>query len=180
MFTRTHAAVTGCWSARGMVDPSPFRHADADASPGFLLWKLTSLWQRALGEVLDGFGITQTQYAILASLRWFEGQGTIATQTDLAEHARLERMTLSKAIRKLEAEGLVSRAPSAVDGRATAVRFSAKGRRLTERAIVAIEETDDVFFGTLSVPHQKSWKALVLGLIAGNSQASTVVVAFAH
>ena len=155
-----------------MADPSPFRHADADASPGFLLWKLTSLWQRTLGELLDGFGITQTKYAILASLRWFEGQGTVVTQNDLAEHARLERMTLSKAIRKLEADGLVLRAPSAVDGRATAARLSAKGRRLTERAVVAIEEADEVFFGTLSAPHQESWKALVLELIAGNSQAS--------
>lgn len=77
-------------------------------------------------------------------------------------------MTLSKAIRRVEAAGLVARAPSPGDGRATEVRLSAKGRRLVQRAIVSIEDADEAFFGTLSPAKRARWKALVLGLIAGN------------
>jgi MarR family transcriptional regulator, transcriptional regulator for hemolysin len=152
-----------------VADSSPFRHAEADDSPGFLLWKITTLWQRTLSAVLGDFGITQTQYAILASLRWFEERGEPATQTHLAEHAKLDKMTLSKAIRRLEEDGLVKRAQSSSDGRATQVAFTAKGRKITEAAIVAIEEADDVFFTTLSAADLAKYKSLVGALVAANS-----------
>ena len=152
-----------------MADASPFKHAEADDSPGFLLWKITALWQQTLAGVLDDFGITQTQYAILASLRWFEERHQPATQTHLAEHAKLEKMTLSKAIRRLEEDGLVKRAQSSSDGRATQVRFTAKGRKITEAAIVAIEKADDGFCATLSAAELAKYKALMVALVAGNS-----------
>jgi MarR family transcriptional regulator, transcriptional regulator for hemolysin len=154
---------------RAVADASPFRHAEADDSPGFLLWKITALWQRTLAAVLGDFGITQTQYAILASLRWFEERDEPATQAHLAEHAKLDKMTLSKAIRRLEEDGLVKRAQSSSDGRATQVRFTAKGRKITEAAIVAIEGADEVFFSTLSARELAMYKALIVGLVAANS-----------
>jgi DNA-binding MarR family transcriptional regulator len=117
---------------RAVGDESPFRYAEADDSPGFLLWKITALWQQTLAGVLGHFGITQTQHAILASLRWFEERRKPATQADLAEHAKLEKMTLSKAIRRLEGDGLVKRAQSSSDGRATQVR---SGDRQARRSL---------------------------------------------
>jgi DNA-binding MarR family transcriptional regulator len=152
-----------------VADASPFRHAEADDSPGFLLWKVTSLWQAMLAEVLGTFGITQTQYAILASLRWFEERDEPATQSHLAEHAKLEKMTLSKAIRRLEADGLVRRARSTSDGRSTEVRFTARGRKITEAAIVAVEEADDAFFASLSRAELATYKALIAGLVTANA-----------
>ena len=106
-----------------MADSSPFRYSKADDSAGFLLWKITALWQAKLGKVLSKFGITQTQYAILASLRWFEEKNEPITQSHLVEHAKIDKMTVSKAIRRLESEGLVMRERSATDSRATNVRF---------------------------------------------------------
>lgn len=152
-----------------MPDTSPFRAAEADDSPGFLLWKVTALWQQTLAGVLSGFGITQTQYAILASLRWFEAREWPATQAHLVEHARLEKMTLSKAIRRLEDDGLVRRAPSPVDARAMQVRFTAKGRSVTEAAIVAIEGADDVFFSALSATDLARYKSIAAKLVTANT-----------
>jgi DNA-binding MarR family transcriptional regulator len=152
-----------------VADESPFSHAEADDSPGFLLWKVTALWQRRLAALLESFGITQTQYAILASLRWFEEHEQPTTQTDLAEHAKLEKMTLSKAIRRLEADGLVRRTPSTSDGRATQVRLIAKGRKLTDAAIVAVEEADDAFFASYSAGELATYRKSMLALIAANS-----------
>jgi MarR family transcriptional regulator for hemolysin len=149
------------------VPDSPFRHADADASPGFLLWKLTTLWQRRLGEVLGALGITQTQYAILASLRWFEERREPPTQAHLVEHAKIDKMTLSKAIRKLEDDGLLVRDPAPEDSRAVNVRFTAKGRKLVQQAVVAIEGADDAFFSALSERQLADYKAIAKRLIAG-------------
>ncbi|MDD2776249.1 MAG: MarR family transcriptional regulator [Gallionella sp.] len=151
-----------------MPDTSPFKHAKADDSAGFLLWKITALWQRKLSEVLGEFGITQTQYAILASLRWFEEQGEATTQAHVVEHAKIDKMTLSKAIRKLEEDDLVSRSPSSTDNRAINVKFTAKGKKVIQQAVVAIEKADDEFFACLTEQQLETYKSLTISVISSN------------
>lgn len=154
-----------------MSERSPFKHERADDSPGFLLWKLTALWQARLAGVLEPFGITQTQYAILASLRWFEEQREPPTQSHLAAHTKIDKMTLSKAIRRLEQQGHVARAVSETDARATEVRLTSKGRRSIGRAVVAIEDADADFFGKLGAAELASYRRLTRSLIARNAGA---------
>lgn len=151
-------------------ETSPFKHEAADDSPGFLLWKLIALWQGKLSVVFDEFSITQTQYAILASLLWFEQQQRLPTQAKLVEHAKIDKMTLSKSIRKLEECGLVRRESSTADIRAIEVRFTAAGRELIHRAIIAVERADDEFFSSLTERQLASWKALAISIIAGSSK----------
>ena len=148
---------------------SPFRHKKADDSAGFLVFKLTTLWQQRLGAAFGELGITQTQYAILASLRWFETQGEPPTQSHLVAHARIEKMTLSKAIRQLEAAGLLKRETSPDDSRAVHVRFTAAGRKLVQRAVVAVEDADDDFFGRLPAAELAQYKALTARLVGANA-----------
>lgn len=152
---------------------SPFRHKKADDSAGFLVFKLTALWQQRLGAVFGELGITQTQYAILASLRWFETQGEPPTQSHLVAHARIEKMTLSKAIRQLEEMGLLKRDASPHDSRAVHVRFTAAGRKLVQRAVVAVEDADDDFFGRLSASDLTHYKALTARVVGANTSIAT-------
>jgi len=151
-----------------MPETSPFKHTKADDSAGFLLWKITALWQRKLSEVLGEFGITQTQYAMLASLRWFEEQNEPTTQAHLVEHAKIDKMTVSKAIRKLEEDGFVLREQSSSDSRATNVRFTAQGKKVIQKAIVAIENADEEFFSCLTKRKLETYKALTSLVIANN------------
>jgi len=153
-----------------MSDRSPFKHAEADDSAGFLLWKITALWQRKVAETLGEFGITQTQYAILASLKWFEEKREPPTQAHLVEHAKIDKMTVSKAIRNLERDGLVAREQSAADNRATNVRFTAQGRKIIQRAVVAVENADDAFFSCLTAHELATYKFLTRSIIAGVPQ----------
>lgn len=154
---------------REMPESSPFKHADPEDSPGFLLWKVTGLWQKKLADVLESFGITQTQYAILASLKWFDERGELISQSHLARHAEIDKMTLSKAIRKLEASGLVSRKKSAVDNRAVKIRLLAQGKALVTQAIVDVEKADDHFFSCLTDRDVPAYKKLAVKLISNNS-----------
>lgn len=151
-----------------MRDSSPFRYEKADDSAGFLLWKITVLWQRKLAEVLGEFGITQTQYAILASLKWFEEKKEPITQAHLVKHTKIDKMTVSKAIRRLEEDGLVVREGSSTDSRATNVRFTAPGRKVIQKAIVAIENADEVFFSCLTEKQLEAYKSLTSAVIANN------------
>jgi DNA-binding MarR family transcriptional regulator len=151
-----------------MPERAPFKFQRADDSPGFLLWKLTALWQQRLADVFEEFGITQTQYAILASLRWFEEQGEPPSQAHLVAHAKIDKMTLSKAIRRLEEDGLVRRVPSATDSRAVDVGFTAKGRRVVEQAVVSVERADDEFFAVVPARRLDEFKSFVRAIVAGN------------
>lgn len=151
-----------------MVDSSPFKYDKADDSSGFLLWKITALWQARLGNVLNAFGITQTQYAILASLRWFEEKREPITQSHLVQHAKIDKMTVSKAVRRLEKEGLVSRERSSTDSRATRVRLTAHGRKMIQKAIVAIEHADEDFFSCLSKKQRQEFNSLTSIVITNN------------
>ena len=147
---------------------SPFKHAEADDSPGFLLWKLIALWQGKLAKIFAQFSITQTQYAILASLLWFEQQHKQVTQARLVEHTKIDKMTLSKSIKKLVQIKLIQREPSDSDSRAILVRLTAKGRKLIQQAIVAVEHTDDEFFSELTAHQLITWKRLTISLINSN------------
>ncbi|WP_297451989.1 MarR family transcriptional regulator [Ferrovum sp.] len=148
-------------------EPSPFKY-EADDSPGFLLWRVIALWQGKLAGIFGEFGITQTQFAILASLRWFELQQKPPTQARLVEHAKIDKMTLSKAIRKLEAKGYVLREASVSDTRAIQICFTDNGRQLIHQAILAVERADDEFFSCLTEHQMASWKTLAISIIAGN------------
>ncbi|MDO8604068.1 MAG: MarR family transcriptional regulator [bacterium] len=155
-----------------MSRQSTFKHEEADDSAGFLLWKITVLWQKKLSTVLDRFKITQTQYAILASLRWFEERNEPLKQSHLAEHTKIDKMTLSKAIRMLEKNGLVLRKKSVRDSRATDVFFTPQGKKITEKAIVAIEKADDEFFACLTIKTLIEYKTFTKVIISTNDSAS--------
>jgi MarR family transcriptional regulator, transcriptional regulator for hemolysin len=143
-----------------VTESSPFQYERADESPSFLLWKLAALWQERVMTALRSFGLTQTQYAILASLRWFEEHGELPTQQHLGDHARIDKMTLSKAIRKLEGAGLVTRQDAPHDARATQVGFTTCGRRIAAKAVVAVVDADETFFAGLEADQLRSWVSL--------------------
>ncbi|WP_157938878.1 MarR family transcriptional regulator, partial [Vibrio sp. 10N.261.52.A1] len=106
---------------------------------------------------------------ILASLKWFQDKEKLATQTNLVEHTKIDKMTLSKAIRKLELSGLVERSSSVLDARNTNVQLTTEGESLIVKAIFAVENTDDDFFSCLTESQLKHYKSLTSLLIKSNT-----------
>ncbi len=151
-----------------MVKKTSFKHKRADDSAGFLLWKITSLWQNKLSTVLSEFDINQTQFAIMASLKWFEEHNEEATQAHLVEHSKIEKMTVSKSIRNLESKNLISRAKSKTDARAISIKFTKEGTKIINKAIVTIELADDDFFSSLSSQELKQYKSVVAKVVENN------------
>jgi hypothetical protein len=42
----------------------------AEDSSGFLLWQVTNLWQREIKKALEPYGITHSQFVLMASIHW--------------------------------------------------------------------------------------------------------------
>ncbi|MET3807367.1 DNA-binding MarR family transcriptional regulator [Nakamurella sp. UYEF19] len=120
-------------------------HGSAQESPGLLLWQVTNRWQAAVRASLKPFELTHVQFVLLASLTYLAGEGVVS-QKQLADHAATDPMMTSQVLRTLESKGWVARDADPHDGRAKAVRVTAEGSSLANRAVVAVEQCDRDFF----------------------------------
>ncbi|BDZ46824.1 MarR family winged helix-turn-helix transcriptional regulator [Naasia aerilata] len=127
--------------------------AEAEQSPGLLLWRVTNAWQSAMREALRPFDLTHVQFVLLASLTWLRADGPV-TQRALADHARTDPMMTSQVLRALEAKGLVARSAHPTDARARALTVTDEGADLANRANAAVEAADRRFFGALEAEQQ--------------------------
>ena len=128
-------------------------------SPGFLLWRVSNAWQRAVRNALEPSGLTHAQFVILATLEWLGGEQG-AKQHEVATLAGMDPMTTSQVTRVLEERDLVRREGHPEDGRAFSVALTPKGRKAVARAVPAVAEAESRFFEACG-RHQRS---LVAGL----------------
>ncbi|MEG9861822.1 MAG: MarR family transcriptional regulator [Parvularculales bacterium] len=103
-----------------------------------LLYRARQHVEGQLAHSLSESGLTPRQFIVLLSIRKEEG----LTQSDLVSQTGIDSSTLGDMISRLLTRGLVVRRRLKRDGRLTAVRLSASGRRLLERAAPAAEAVE--------------------------------------
>ncbi|NUW41937.1 MarR family winged helix-turn-helix transcriptional regulator [Nonomuraea rhodomycinica] len=123
-----------------------------DDSPGFLLWRITLRWQRAVTAALEPFDLTHVQFVLLACAWWLNRQGGRPNQLSVARQAGADVKMASQVLRKLEDKGLLVRETDPADSRAKLLRVTDRGRELIERAVAEVERTDAAFFAAAPDP----------------------------
>jgi DNA-binding MarR family transcriptional regulator len=126
----------------------PTQFAGPGESPGFLLWKVSNAWQRRQRVALQPFGLTHSQFVLLAVATWFSTTEHL-TQARLSELSGVDPMTTSQIVRALEANGLLARDDHPGDTRAKSIAVTAAGRAKAREALVAVEKADTAFFAAL-------------------------------
>ena len=119
--------------------------ANADDSPGFMLWRVSNTWQAAQRVALAPFDLTHVQFVLLATLTWLRS-GAPISQRELANQAHTDPMMTSQVLRTLEGKGLVRREPHPIDGRSLALTVTRSGAALANEAVEAV---DRAFFSRL-------------------------------
>jgi MarR family transcriptional regulator, organic hydroperoxide resistance regulator len=127
----------------------PTKFSSPDQSPGFLLWHLSNLWQRAQRDALSALKLTHVQFVLLAVTTWLDAQGVEITQAKLAEQAKTDPMMTSQVIRALESRQLVVRKKHPRDTRALVLNVTDEGKKLVQQAIPIVEQVDHDFFSKL-------------------------------
>ena len=140
-----------------------FSVEQAEDSSGFLLWQVTTLWQRGIKKALEPLGITHPQFVLLASLMWLSGQKETVTQIDLSHHSKIDPMTTSTVLRTLQTKGLVERKEHATDTRAKTVQLTKAGTQTVKQGIKTVEHFDREFFALLG-PKQKDFNKHLLSI----------------
>jgi len=89
-----------------------------------------------LNELLEPFDLTFPRYEALMLLS-FTQSGALPVGK-IGERLQVHRSSVTNVVEKLEADGLVERAPHPQDRRATLVAITAAGRDLAERATAVL------------------------------------------
>lgn len=134
-------------------------HESAEESPGFLLWRVSTLWRRAIETVLKPLGLTHPQFVILATTGWLTRNGVKASQADIGRHAALDPNTTSQILRSLQAKGLIERSHTTNEKSKNPILTSAGAQSLA-KAMPAVEDADAAFFASIDLKNSKMLKML--------------------
>jgi DNA-binding MarR family transcriptional regulator len=118
-------------------------------SSGFLLWQVTNLWQREIKKALEQYGLTHSQFVLLASIHWLTLHKQEVTQVVLSNHTKIDPMTTSTVLRTLQQKGFIQRQEHLTDTRAKTVVLTEEGKKLIKKAVVTVEKFDIEFFSVL-------------------------------
>ncbi|MGO4713671.1 MarR family winged helix-turn-helix transcriptional regulator [Bradyrhizobium sp. 2TAF24] len=156
---------------RKAAPPLPSKVSGPAESPGFLLWKISNAWQRRQRQALQPYGLTHSQFVVLAAATWF-GASEPLTQARVAQLTGIDPMTTSQVLRALETAGLIARGDHPTDPRAKAIAVTRVGRELVRKAVVVVEACDAAFFAPVEADTArllKLFQALAKGDEAGGA-----------
>jgi DNA-binding MarR family transcriptional regulator len=120
-----------------------------EESSGFLLWQVTNLWQREIKKALEQFGLTHSQFVLMASIHWLTLHKQEVTQIVLSDHTKIDPMTTSTVLRTLQQKGFIQRQEHSTDTRAKTVELTEEGKKVVKKAVITVEKFDNMFFSSL-------------------------------
>lgn len=143
-----------------------FPFGNPEDSPGFLLWQTTVTWQRLIKKVLDPYNVSHAQFVILSLTLWFEHQGQVPTQIMIVNKSKLDKMTVSKSLKKLVTQGFIARSENEQDTRSKIVRLTPQGKAMAEKLLPLIIQIDQKFFKPFNPEELDHFMALLGALVA--------------
>lgn len=139
-------------------------------SPAVVAWlhlgRVFVLTDRRAEQALRAFALTHPQFGVLARLR--EGDGL--TQQELSQGLRLDKSNLCRILTLLEGEVLLERKPDGEDRRANRIVLTARGRRLFDQAVPAMDAMLEEQFRGLDRAEQRMLSTLLRRLERGASE----------
>ncbi len=125
------------------------QYQDAEASPGFLLWRTHMIWKRKIEASLTSHDLTHIQFVLLAGLGYLTKHGEAVAQNQLAHFTHCDVTMTSQVLRSLEKKGFIARTHKADDDRAKYPHLTAEGFKKIKAAMQTVESTDKAFFNKL-------------------------------
>lgn len=150
------------------MSKSSFGFEKPEQSLGFLLWQTTITWQRLIKKALEPYDISHPQFVIMAILLWFKEHDNQATQGIIINWSKLDKMTVSKSLKKLVSQKLAIREENEADTRSKKVNLTHQGKTLIRQLVPIIEQIDAHFFSVVSHDNQQSL-INILSILAANN-----------
>ncbi|MEM9432404.1 MAG: MarR family transcriptional regulator [Pseudomonadota bacterium] len=105
-------------------------------------------------DVLRDFGILRPEYHLLMTLAHYPALASI----DIAELTRMPRNSISRAVKRMEDEGYITRAEDPTDRRKSKLRVTDSGRAMHERIAAYLVDREAEVFEILSEKERHSFE----------------------
>ena len=105
----------------------------------------------------ERFALTRDEWRVLAALAH---QGEIRA-ADVKDRTTLDKMQVSRALARLEAQGLAARAPDPDDGRASRVRLLPAGNALYRKIVPMVQAREEYLLSDLSPQERDVFAAAI-------------------
>lgn len=115
------------------------------AATGALVWRLSTRWRTAVDRTVGAYGLTHATYVVLTTLYSLSGghrptDGADApSQRVLADASGMEPMYVSRLVRSLESDGLVTRTRDDRDTRVVRLHLTEHGLEVAHPAMDAVQ-----------------------------------------
>jgi len=140
------------------------------ARPGYLFRRMQQIAVAIFMEECKAFDLTPVQYGSLIAIHTHPG----IDATRLSAVIAFDRSTLGSVIERLEAKGLIERAPSAGDKRVKLLTITKAGAALLREITPAVERAQARMLQPLKAADRKTLMALLSQLVDLNNEASRV------
>lgn len=139
-------------------------------SPAVVAWlhlgRVFLLTDRRAEQALRVFGLTHSQFGVLARLRERDG----LSQQELSQGLLLDKGNLCRILTLLEGEGLLERQHDEEDRRVNRVLLTARGRRVLDQAVPAMDTMLEEQFRGLDRTGQRALSTLLRRLERGAAE----------
>jgi DNA-binding MarR family transcriptional regulator len=140
------------------------------AKPGYLFRRMQQIAVAIFMEECRAFDLTPVQYAALVAIQTHPG----IDATRLSAVIAFDRSTLGSVIERLQAKGLIERAPSAADKRVKLLTITKAGAALLRDIVPSVERAQVRMLQPLKATDRKALMALLSQLVDLNNEASRV------
>ncbi|TDD26047.1 MarR family transcriptional regulator [Kribbella turkmenica] len=140
---------------------------DLDASPMGVVGRvsrLNQLFGAQLARNFARFDVDRASFDVLATLRRSNAEHSL-TPAGLMRSSMVTSGAISQRLDRLEARGLVTRAPSETDGRGVRVTLTDEGLRLIDSVLPAHIETEQQMLAGLSTVEREQFAELLRTLL---------------
>ena len=140
---------------------------DLDTSPMGVIGRLSRLSQLFDGALRRNFArhdLDRASFDVLATLRRSNSEHSL-TPAGLMHSSMVTSGAISQRLDRLEARGLVTRAPSETDGRGVRVTLTAEGLRLIDAVLPTHVDTEHQLLAGLSADEQRQLAGLLRTLL---------------
>jgi len=109
---------------------SSMRNTNVDS----LIGHVFKLWMRSKKQILDEFGLTGPQFAVLSAIYYLGKYKNDIIQIDLSEETGIDPMTTSTILRNLEKNNMITRVRGTINTRVIYIELTDKGSTLFHMA----------------------------------------------
>lgn len=127
----------------------------------FLPYRLSVLSNRLSAAIAESYsrryGLSIPEWRVIAVLAHAPGASAAA----VAERTAMDKVAVSRAVRRLQQTGRVSRRTAAGDRRRSMLDLTAEGRRIYERVTPALRRYEDALLASLGAREKRALGALL-------------------